>query len=182
MLSSDPALQYIAALHCSEPLEGGGGLEGVRKQPPYGSQWVSAPRVGAWHFSPARAELFRRLDRNPNAWNRKTDRGFLLFKKHNGFCKRLIKCKISPSFPHLPSPPHRPLFAKRCVNDSTLTSSPFRSPIVPRWFCSRCCAQSQRFHYNFLFSGVFTVVIKIQSRLKLGIPGLLPGGISFCCI
>lgn len=110
-----------------------------------------------------------------------SDRGFVFFKNHNGFCKQLIKRKIYS----LPPPPP-PLFAKwcevGCVNDSTLTSSPFRSLIMPWWCCSHCCSESQHFHYNFLFSGVFTVVIKIQSRLKLGIPGLLPGVISFCCI
>lgn len=89
--------------------------------------------------------------------------------------------------PTTTTPPYtHPLFAKwckvGCVNDSTLTSSPFRSLIMPSWCCSHCCSKSQHFHYNFLFSGVFTVVIKIQSRLKLGIPGLLPGVISFCCI
>lgn len=127
--------------------------------------------------SPLRAAVADQ-NRKSRAWNRAIG-DLSSWGHHNGFRKQLTKCKISLQYT-------QPLFAKwcevGCVNDSTLTSSPFRSLIMPWWCCSHCCRESQHFHYNFLFSGVFTVVIKIQSRLKLGILGLLPGVISFCCI
>lgn len=70
--------------------------------------WPRAPlHIGGWSPSKGRTlcQQFCRLGKKSQSteWS---DRGFILFKNHNGLHNQLIKCKISPH-------PH-PLFAKWC--------------------------------------------------------------------